>query len=172
MLRSSGSARQSAPFLSREIFNRLSAEGSWGKLTLVLDCFSDFLVDGFHLGRRHCAVVSHAREAEEIARKFRVARMEYEGSAHAEDTAEQACFEDDIVSRGSLTGPGLRRSQRGARRPVVLRKHKCREIDFLGEFKEAFQCRCPRMEGCRPGIYVCDIFETACQRLQQLLLLS
>ena len=48
--------------------------------------------------------VPYAREAEEIARKLRAARMEDEGSAHSEDSTEKAGFEDDIVSRRSLTG--------------------------------------------------------------------
>jgi len=40
------------------------------------------------------------------------------------------------------------------------------------KLKEAVQCGGPRVEGCHPGFYVRDVSETACQRLQQLLLLS
>ena len=42
----------------------------------------------------------------------------------------------------------------------------------MRELEEALQCGGPWIEGCRPWLYVRDIFETAGQRLQQLLLLS
>jgi len=42
----------------------------------------------------------------------------------------------------------------------------------MRKLDEAVQRGGPRMEGCRPGIYVRDGFETACQRLQELRLLS
>jgi hypothetical protein len=68
-------------------------------VALVLDRLPKLLVDSSHLGRGCRFVVSDARKAEQIARKFRVPRMEYEGSAHSERTTEKASFEDDIVSR-------------------------------------------------------------------------
>src|SRR4029453_17141248 len=99
---------------------RLTAEGSRGPSSvrenchhrpsmrttqpLVLDRLPKLLVDDSHLGRGRRFVVSYTREAEEIARKFRVARMEYEVSAHSESSTKKASFEDDIVSRRSLTG--------------------------------------------------------------------
>ena len=43
-------------------------------------------------------------QAEQVRRKLRIARVQYECSAHAENTAEEPRFEDDIVSRRSLTG--------------------------------------------------------------------
>jgi hypothetical protein len=42
----------------------------------------------------------------------------------------------------------------------------------MRKLDEASECGGPWMEGCCPGIYVRDVFEMACQRLQQLLLLS
>jgi hypothetical protein len=42
----------------------------------------------------------------------------------------------------------------------------------MGKLEEAFQCGGPRIEGCRPVLYERDVFEAACQRLEQLLLLS
>ena len=98
--------------------------------------------------------------------------MEDEGPAHSEGSAEKAGFEDDVVSRRSLTGPWRRRCLRAVGRPVVLGEHQGREVDFMGELEEAFQRGCPRMEGCRPGFYVRDVFEPACQCLEQLLLFS
>jgi hypothetical protein len=53
-----------------------------------------------------------------------------------------------------------------------MSKHECREVDFMRKLEKAFQCGGPRIEGCRPGFYVRDVFETACQCLEQLLLLS
>jgi hypothetical protein len=52
-----------------------------------------------------------------------------------------------------------------------LCKDKRCEIDFLGEFKEAFQGRRAWIERCHPGFDVRDVAETARQRLKQLLLL-
>jgi hypothetical protein len=42
----------------------------------------------------------------------------------------------------------------------------------MRKLEEPFQCGGPGIEGCRPGFYVRDVFETACQCLEQLLLLS
>jgi hypothetical protein len=98
--------------------------------------------------------------------------MEDKGSAHPEGATEKAGFEDDIISRRSLTGPRQRRCQRAVGRPVVLSEHECREVDFMGKLEEALQRGGPGIEGCRPGFYVRDVFETACQCLEQLLLLS
>ena len=98
--------------------------------------------------------------------------MEDEGPAHAEDSTEKAGFEDDIVPRRSLTGSRRSRWQRAVGRPVVLSEHECGEVDFTGQLEQAFQCRGSGIEGCRPRLYVRHVFETTCQRLQQLLLLS
>jgi hypothetical protein len=98
--------------------------------------------------------------------------MEDEGSAHSQGPTEQAGFKDNIISRRSLTRLRQRRCLRGVRRPIVLSEHECREIDFMSKLSEPFQCGGARIEGCRPGFYVCDVFETACQCLEQLLLLS
>src|SRR5262245_4172865 len=46
------------------------------------------------------------------------------------------------------------------------------EIDLMRELDEALERGGPRLEGCRPGIYVRDAFQTACQRLQQFSLFS
>ena len=70
----------------------------------VLDCLPKLLVDDSHLGSGRRFAIPYSRESEEIARKLRAARMEDEGSAHAEDSTEKAGFEDDIVSRRRLTG--------------------------------------------------------------------
>jgi hypothetical protein len=59
-----------------------------------------------------------------------------------------------------------------AGRPVILSEREHGEVNFMRELEEALQCRGPRIEGCRPGFYVRHVFEAACQRLQQLLLLS
>jgi hypothetical protein len=91
--------------------------------------------------------------------------MEYEGSAHSESSTEKAGFEDDIVSRRSLTGSrGVVQSSRA--NANAAKSTSMRKLD------EASECGGPWMEGCCPGIYVRDVFEMACQRLQQLLLLS
>ena len=98
--------------------------------------------------------------------------MDDKGSPHSEGSTEKPGFEDDVVSRRSLArSRGTRRWRTGGR-PVVLSKHERGKVDFMRELEEAIQCGGPRMEGCRPRIYVCDGFETACQCLQQLLLLS
>jgi hypothetical protein len=69
--------------------------------------------------------------------------MEYEGSAHSERTTEKASFEDDIVSRGSLTGS---RGRAGGR-PVVPSEHERGEVDFVRKLEEASKCGGPWMEG-------------------------
>ena len=96
--------------------------------------------------------------------------MDDEGSAHSQGSTEKAGFEDDVVSRGSLAGSRARGRRRAGARPVVLCKHERGKIDFMRELYEALKRGGPRMEGCRPGIYVRDAFQTARQRLQQLLL--
>ena len=121
-------------------------------------------------GRRF--VVPHAREAEEIAGKLRAARMEDEGSAHSEGSTEQTGFEDHVISRRSLAGSRGIGCRWAVGRPVVLSEHECGEVDFMRKLEEAFQRGGPGIEGCRPGFYVRDVFETARQCLQQLLLLS
>jgi hypothetical protein len=98
--------------------------------------------------------------------------MEDEGSAHSEGSTEEAGFEDDIVSRRSLTGPRGRGCGRAGGRPVVPSERKRGEVDFMRKLEEAAQSGGPGIEGRRPGFYVRDVFETACQRLQELLLLS
>src|SRR5262245_47519594 len=98
--------------------------------------------------------------------------MEDEGSAHSQGSAEKTGFKDDIISWGSLTRLSRRRWLWADSRPVVLSENKCREVDFMSKLNEAFQCSGARIERCRPGFYVRDVFETACQRLEQLLLLS
>ena len=98
--------------------------------------------------------------------------MEDEGSVHSEDSTEKAGFEDDIVSRRSLTGSRGRGCGLAGCRPVVPSECERGEVDFMRKLEEADQCGGPWIEGCRPGIDVRDVFETACQRLQQLLLHS
>ena len=89
----------SAPLRSREIFRRLSADGSFAVRSVSENChhapsmrvtrpsFSIalriFWLIVPHLGRRHRAGVAHAGEAEEVARKLRPLGMEDEGPAHA-----------------------------------------------------------------------------------------
>jgi hypothetical protein len=97
--------------------------------------------------------------------------MEDEGSAHSEDSTEKAGFEDDIVSRRSLTDARLRRCHWAVGRPVVPREHECGEVDFMGQLEEPFQCGGPGIEGRRPRFYVCNVFETARQGQEKLLLL-
>jgi hypothetical protein len=75
-----------------------------GDAALVLDRLPKLLVDDSHLGGGRQLAVPYAREAEEIARKLRAARMEDEGSAHSESCTKKAGFENDIVSRRGLTG--------------------------------------------------------------------
>ena len=77
---------------------------------LVLDRTSDFLVDGFHLGRRQRIGVAYAREPQEIGRKLGPICMENEGPAHTQDPAEKTGFKHDIISRRRLTRSRLRRS--------------------------------------------------------------
>ena len=83
-----------------------------------------------------------------------------------------ARFEHDIVSRRSLTGSSGRGCRRVGRRPVVTGEHEGCEVDFMGKLEEAGKRAGAWIEGCRPGFYLRDVFETARQRLQQLLLLS
>ena len=47
-----------------------------------------------------------------------------------------------------------------------------REVDLMRELEEPLQCGGPRIERSGPGFYPRDVFKTARQRLQQLLLLS
>ena len=98
--------------------------------------------------------------------------MEDEGSVHSEGSTEKAGFEDDIVSRRSLTGSRGRGCGQAGCRPVVPSEYERGEVDFMRKLEEAGQCGGPWIEGCRPGFYVRDVFETARQRLQQLLLQS
>jgi len=98
--------------------------------------------------------------------------MEDECSAHSEGSAKKAGLEDDIISRRSLTGLRQRRCQRAVSCPVVLSENECREVDFMRKLEEAFQRGGARIEGCCPGFYVRDVYETACQCLDQLILLS
>jgi hypothetical protein len=98
--------------------------------------------------------------------------MEDEGSVHSEGSTEKASFEDDIVSRRSLTGSRGWGCGRVGRRPVVTGEYEGGEVDFMRKLEEASKCAGAWIEGCRPGFYVRDVFETARQRLQQLLLHS
>jgi hypothetical protein len=66
--------------------------------------------------------------------------MEDEGSAHAENATEKAGFEDDIVSRRSLTGPRGVQCGRAVCRPVVLSEREHREVHFMRELDEALEC--------------------------------
>jgi hypothetical protein len=75
-----------------------------------------------------------------------------------------------LVSRRSLTGSRGRGCGQGGCRPVVPSERERGEVDFMRKLEEADQCGGPRIEGCRPGIYMRDVFETACQRLHELLL--
>ena len=143
-----------------------------GDAALVLDRVAKLLADDFHHGGGGRSVVAHAREAEEIGWKLRAAGVQDEGSAHPEDSAEQAGLEDDIISRRCLTGRRRRLCSRGVRRPVVLSEHERREVDFARQLEEAFQRGGPGIERCRPGFHVRDVFEAARQCLQQLRLLS
>src|SRR6476661_10927940 len=70
---------------------------------LVRGRLPKLLVDDSHLRRGRLAV-SYGRKPEEVARKLRAFCMKDEGSAHSKDATEKTGFEDDIVSRGSLTG--------------------------------------------------------------------
>ena len=97
--------------------------------------------------------------------------MENEGPAHAKDAAEEAGFEDDIVAGRILTGFRGRRGGGAGGRPVVLGEHERGEVDFMRKLDEAIQRGGPGIEGCRPGINVRDVLETARQGLQQLCLL-
>jgi hypothetical protein len=98
--------------------------------------------------------------------------MKDEGSAHSKDATEKTGFEDDIVSRRSLTGSRGSGCGLAGRGPVVHSECERGEVDFMRKLDEALQCGRPRIERCRPGLYVGDVFETTRQRLEQLLLLS
>ena len=98
--------------------------------------------------------------------------MKDEGSAHSKHATEKTGFEDDIVSRRSLTGsPGTGCGLAGCR-PVVPCECECGEVDFMRKLDEALPAWSSRIERCRPGLYVRTVFETTRQRLEQLLLLS
>ena len=138
----------------------------------IFDRLAQFLANGFNLflGRR--VAVTYGGEAEEVGRKLGAAGVENEGAAHAEDAAEEARFEDDIVSRRGLTGFAGRRCGHVHRRPVVLGEQEGGEIHLMRELDEALQRGRPGIEGCRPGIDLRDVFETVRQRLKQLFLLA
>jgi len=139
---------------------------------LVFDRLSQLLVDDLDLERGHRFVVPDGGEAEEIGRELRAVRMNDEGSMHSERSTEQPGLEDDVVSRRSLARSfGSGRGRSGGR-PVVASKDERGEIDFMRKLEEGVQRGGPRTEGRRPGIHVRHGFETARQRLQQLLLLS
>src|SRR5205814_8894738 len=139
---------------------------------LALDRFPELLVDDSHLGSARRIAVPDAREAEKIAWKLRAVRVQNKSPPHSKRSTEKAGFEDDVVSRRSLAGFRGRRCGRTVGRPVVLSERERGEVDFVRELEEALQRGCPRIERCRPGFDARDIFETACQRLQQLLLFS
>ena len=56
--------------------------------------------------------------------------MEYEGSVHSESFTEKAGFEDDIVSRRSLTGSRGSGCAAAGGRPVVPSESERGEVDF------------------------------------------
>jgi CPA2 family monovalent cation:H+ antiporter-2 len=61
--------------------------------------------------------------------------------------------------------------------PQTVKRLKKEQIPIIfgdnrRKLDEALQCGRPRIERCRPGLYVRDVFETTRQRLHQLLLLS
>ena len=180
----------SAPSRSREIRRRLTAEGS------RCGCAPSgrTATTGPRCGRRGprsrspCEasgmttfisaavgrfVVAYAREAEEIGRKLRAARVQDEGSAHSEDCRRKgrlrrrhclAEMPDRAVGSGCAAGCW------SSSRPERTRTPRSRL--HASSSSEAFQCGGPGIEGRRPGFDVRDVFETARQRLQQLLLLS
>jgi hypothetical protein len=63
--------------------------------------------------------------------------MEDEGSTHTEDSTEQACFEDDIVSRRSLAGSRGSGRGRADRRPIVPSEHERGEVHLMRKLEEA-----------------------------------
>ena len=107
---------------------------------LVFDRLPKRLIDDSHLGRGRCFAEQYAREPEEIARELRAARMQDEGSAHPEDSSEKAGFEDDIVSRRSLTGSRGRGCGEAGCRPVVPGECERGEVDFMRKLEETDQC--------------------------------
>jgi hypothetical protein len=66
--------------------------------------------------------------------------MEDERAAHSEDPTEKASLEDDIVSRGSLTGFRGRGCGHAGCRPIVPSERERREVDFMRKLDEAGQC--------------------------------
>src|SRR5688572_1647651 len=98
--------------------------------------------------------------------------MEDERPAHSEGCTEETGLEDDVVSRRRLAGSLRIGCGRTDGCPVVAREHERREVDFTRQLQEPLQCGGPGIEGRRPRFYVRDVFETACERLQQLCLLS
>jgi hypothetical protein len=64
--------------------------------------------------------------------------MEDERSAHSEHSTEKTRFEDDIVSRRSLTRLLGRGCGRACCRPVVLSERERGKVDFMRKFDEAF----------------------------------
>jgi hypothetical protein len=88
--------------------------------------------------------------------------MDDEGSAHSQDSTEKAGLEHHIVAGRSLPGSRARRCGGAGGRPVVASERERSEIDLMRELDEALERGGPRLEGCRPGIYVRDAFQTAC----------
>src|SRR5262245_60972979 len=97
--------------------------------------------------------------------------MKNERSVHSEGSTEEAGFEDNVVPWRSLAGFRGRRLGWSIARPIVLREHEGGKVNFLRELQETLECRGPGIEGRRPRFHVRDVFETTCQRLQQLRLL-
>ena len=125
-----GRSSSSAPLRPREIFRRLSADGSFAVRSVRENCHHEpsmratrpsfsialriFWLTTLHLGRRHRAGVAHAGEAQEVARKLRSLGMENEGPAHSQHAAEKAGLEHDVVARRRLTRRRLGRRRRAA----------------------------------------------------------
>src|SRR4030095_687346 len=107
---------------------------------LVLDRLPNLLTNDFQLGSSG-RVVAYAREAEEITWKLRATRMEDECSAHSKDSAEEARFEDHVVSRRSLAGSCGIGCGWAIRRPVVAREQERGEIDFTRHVVVRDACR-------------------------------
>jgi hypothetical protein len=98
--------------------------------------------------------------------------MKNEGSTHSEGSTEKAGFEYNIISRRRLTGFRERRCLWTSGGPIVTSEYKCGEVDFMRSSRSRSSVVVPGLKRCGPGFYVRDVFETACQSLQQLLLLS
>ena len=118
----------------------------------VLDRLPQLLADDLHLGGRRRLFVANAREAEEIGRKLRAARVEDEGPAHAEGSAEEAGLEDDVVARRRLPRRRAAGRRRTRGRPVVPREHERGEVDFVRQLDETLEGGGPGIEGRRPGL--------------------